>query len=91
MDPVTRRSFLIKGTAGAVGTAGVLAGGWALTRDDDASAEPALRPEELDGVDGPVVVEVTDAAAGEVDVLVGEREVKFTDKALVAKVLRAAR
>jgi hypothetical protein len=89
MDPVTRRSFLIRGSAGAVGVAGIAAGGLALTSAGD--AEPALSAEELDSVDGPVLVEITDAAAGRVGILVGERQVEFTDQALVARVLRATR
>ena len=90
MDPVTRRSFLIKGSAGAVGAAGVAAaGGFALTRDQ---TEPPLSSAELElADDGAVLVQITDAAAGEVEVLFGESEVRFTDKALVARVLRSAR
>ena len=89
MDPVTRRSFLIKGSAGAVGAAGLVAGGIALTRDD---AEAPLSSAELDlADDGAVLVQITNAATGEVEVLFGEREVRFTDKALVARVLRSAR
>jgi CHASE2 domain-containing sensor protein len=91
MDPVTRRSFLIKGSAGAVGAAGLAAGGLALSSAAAAdSKEPELRPDEAADV-GPVLVDIKDAATGEVEILVGEREVSFTDKALVAKVLRAAR
>jgi hypothetical protein len=91
MDPVTRRSFLIKGSAGAVGAAGLAAGGLALSSAAAADTkDPELRPDEAD-VPGPVLVEIKDAATGAVEILVGEREVSFTDKALVAKVLRAAR
>jgi hypothetical protein len=89
MDPVTRRSFLIKGSAGAVGAAGLAAGGIALS--SAAADEPELRPDEAADVPGAVLVDIEDAATGEVKILVGEREVSFTDKALVAKVLRAAR
>ncbi|MGH9288661.1 MAG: hypothetical protein ACRD0V_10320 [Acidimicrobiales bacterium] len=92
MDPVTRRSFLIKGSAGAVGAAGLAAGGFALSSAAAAAdtAELALRADEAADVPGPVLVEIMDAATGEVEILVGEREVSFTDQALVAKVLRAA-
>jgi hypothetical protein len=89
MDPVTRRSFLIKGSAGAVGAAGLAAGGFALSSIGD--NEPALSASELEELDGPVVLQITDPAAGEVAVLFGEREVEFTDKSLVARVLRSAR
>ena len=89
MDPVTRRSFLIKGSAGAVGAAGLAAGGFALSSLGD--TEPALSASELEELSGPVMVHITDPAAGEVEVLYGEREVVFTDKSLVARVLRSAR
>ena len=92
MDPVTRRSFLIKGSAGAVGAAGLAAGGLALSSAAAAATqEPDLQPREAADVPGTVLVEIKNAATGEVEILVGEREVSFTDKALVAKVLRAAR
>jgi hypothetical protein len=91
MDPVTRRSFLIKGSAGAVGAAGLAAGGLALSTAAADTDEPDLQPGEAADVPGTVLVEIKDAATGEVEILVGEREVSFTDKALVAKVLRAAR
>jgi hypothetical protein len=88
MDAVTRRSFLIKGSAGAAGVAAVAGGGlaWASRGDD---AQP-LAADELAELDQPVLMTIKDAAAGEVEVLVGERQVTFTDPALVAKVLRAA-
>jgi hypothetical protein len=89
MDPVTRRSFLIKGSAGAVGAAGLAAGGFALSSIGD--REPALSASELEELDGPVVVQITDPAAGEVAVLFGEQEVTFTDPSFVARVLRTAR
>jgi hypothetical protein len=91
MDPVTRRSFLIKGSAGAVGAAGLAAIGGLSSAAAAGTEEPELRPDEAADVPGPVLVDITDAATGEVEILVGEREVSFTDKALVAKVLRAAR
>jgi hypothetical protein len=91
MDPVTRRSFLVKGSAAAVGAAGVAAAGGFALNQAGADNEPALGAEELEAADGPVLLEVTNARAGEVKVLVGEQEYAFTDRALVAKVLRAAR
>jgi hypothetical protein len=82
---------LIKGSAGAVGAAGLAAvGGIGLSSVAAAGRadEPTL--DDVADVPGPVLVQVRDAASGEVGILVGEREVVFTDKALVAKVLRAA-
>ena len=55
-----------------------------------AGAAP-LTDEEVSALDQPVLLQIRDAAAGEVELLVGEREVVITDKALVAKVLRASR
>ncbi|HEY3139807.1 MAG TPA: hypothetical protein VGJ86_01685 [Acidimicrobiales bacterium] len=88
MEPVTRRSFLIKGSAGAAGVAGAF--GTGLVLSNKSGDGTALSAAELDEVgDQPVVLNVRDAATGEVEVYVGEREVVFTDKSLVAKVLRA--
>jgi hypothetical protein len=88
MEPVNRRSFLVKGSAGAAGAAAAFGGGWALSsRSDDEAPLSAAELEEVG--DQPVVVNIRDAAAGEVEVLWGEREVVFTDKGLVARVLRA--
>jgi hypothetical protein len=85
----TRRSFLIKTSAGAAGAAAVLGGGLAIS---SATADEGLGADELAELeDQPVLVQIRDAQRGEVEVLVGEREVTFTDRALVAKVLRATR
>ncbi|HEV7761649.1 MAG TPA: twin-arginine translocation signal domain-containing protein [Acidimicrobiales bacterium] len=89
MEPVTRRSFLVKGGVGAAGAATAFGAGWKLSSAD--ASEAALSPDELEALDGPLLVQVKDAAAGEVELLVGERSVQFTDKALVAKLLRASR
>jgi hypothetical protein len=88
MESVNRRSFLIKGSVGAAAVAGVVGSGFALTSlvGDDETALPA----GADELDGPVLVQITHASSGEVEVLVGEREVTFNDRALVARVLRAA-
>lgn len=90
MEP-TRRSFLIKASAGAAGAATVLGGGLAITSATRAEGDAPLRPDELAELDQPVLVQIRDARRGEVEVLVGEREVVLTDRALVAKVLRATR
>lgn len=90
MEPTTRRSFLIKGSAGAAGAAAVFGSGWVLS--SKAGEEAALSAAELEELDDqPLVLNVRDAAAGEVEVFVGEREVVFKDKSLVAQLLRAAR
>lgn len=90
MEPVTRRSFLIKGSAGAAGATAAFGTGWALS--NRAGDEAPLSAAELEEVDGQTVVaNIRDAAAGEVEVFVGEREVVLTDKSLVARLLRATR
>ena len=89
MEPVTRRSFLVKGGVGAAGAATAFGAGWKLSSAD--ASEAALSSDEIEALDdGPVLVQITDAAAGKGEVLVGERAVEFTDKGLVAKVLRTA-
>jgi hypothetical protein len=91
MDPVTRRSFLIKGSAGAVGAAGLAAGGLKLASlASDDSDDAALAFDDADAA-SPVLLQITDPSAGEAVLLVDEREVRITDRALVAKLLRAVR
>lgn|SRR6478752_2728589 len=96
MGSVSRRTFLVTGSAGALGAAGVASGvlrrGGGEPGPDGSSASPttALTPEEVERAGIPVVLHVRDVEAGEVGLLVDEREVVFTDKALVAKLLRAA-
>jgi hypothetical protein len=90
MDQVSRRSFLTKSSVGAA--AAVTVGTVGLPRLAGASAsEPDLSPAEVAAVNGTTLVHIKDVSRGEVEILVGERAVRFTDKTLVAKVLRAAR
>ncbi|MGH9212602.1 MAG: hypothetical protein ACRD2C_18315 [Acidimicrobiales bacterium] len=90
MEPVTRRSFLIKGSAGAAGAAAAFGSGWVVS--SKAGDEGSLSAAELEEVEGQsLVLNVRDAAAGEVEVFWGEQEVVFTDHSLVARVLRATR
>jgi hypothetical protein len=88
MDPVTRRRFIVAGSAGAIGIAGVAAvgvGPGSLA----AAGERELTPAELEAA-GPLMLHLRDAATGEIEVLVGEKSIVLTDKSLVAKLLRAA-
>ena len=92
MDPVSRRSFLVRSSAGVAGAAAVGAGGIAAMAGAAGAAGAApLTEEELGALDETVMVSVRDAATGEVAILVGDREVTFTDKSLVANVLRATK
>jgi hypothetical protein len=89
LERVSRRSFLVKGSAGIAGAAAATSTGVAALAGE-AGAAP-LTVDELAELDQPALLRVTDAAAGEVELLVGEREVTITDKKLVAKVLRATK
>jgi hypothetical protein len=91
MEPVTRRSFLAKSSIGAAGAVAGLAAGRTLLNDGGvADAAPASAAELDELGDQPVLLNVRDAQAGEVELYVGEREVVLTDRALVGHVLRAA-
>ena len=89
MEPVSRRTFL--GTASVLGVAGLTGatGVAAITGSND--KEPDLAPDELEQLSVPVVVHINDAAKGEVELLVADKSIVVKDKALVAKLLRAAR
>ena len=89
MEPVSRRSFLSKGSIGAVGAVGALAAGPAALIAVGAPGDAPLTEDEVSALEGPLFVQVRDAANGEIEVLVDEKSVVFTDKTLVAKVLRA--
>lgn len=83
---LSRRSLI--GGGAALAGAGVAAvatgtpGAWALTE---------LTAADLEDLDIPVMLSVTNAKKGELEILVGEQAITFTDKALVAKLGRAAR
>jgi hypothetical protein len=89
MQPVTRRSFIATGTAGALGVAGAatIASPLASAAAADDVDEPT--PSELAALSGPTMLQVLDPRKGKVEVLVHDRSVVFTDKRLVARLLRA--
>lgn len=90
MEPVTRRSFLVAGSAGALGVAGAAAVGAPLIgagEPDD--PEPAAA--DLAGIEGPAMLSIRDASSGEVELLWSDRSVTFSDKRLVARLVRATR
>jgi hypothetical protein len=88
MEPYSRRSFLTKGSAVAAGAAGAVAVGFNVA---GAAELDAVELEELTASADLVLVQVKDAARGEVELFVRDQSVVFTDKSLVAKVLRASR
>ncbi len=91
MGEVSRRRFLAQGTAGVAGAAGLAAGGIVLTGGSAGAGESALDADEVAALEQPMLLQVRDAAAGEVEILIGDGEIVFTDRALVARVLRATR
>ena len=90
MGEVSRRAFLASTSAGAVAIAGVASGGLGAA-GLLATEEGELSPEELSAAAAPMLLHVRDVAAGEIEILVEDRSLVVTDKALVAKVLRAGR
>jgi hypothetical protein len=91
MQPVTRRSFLATGTAGAIGVAGAATIGAPFA--SAAAADPAdeLSPSEAAAHSGPTMVHIVDAESGRIEILHQQRTIAMTDKTLVARVLRATR
>lgn len=89
MKPVTRRSFIATSSAGALGVAGVAALGSPIS--SAAADTPELSDREAAALERPAVLSIRNARAGEVELLVDERSVVFTDKHLVARMLRAGR
>ncbi|HZM32143.1 MAG TPA: hypothetical protein VFB77_16715 [Acidimicrobiales bacterium] len=91
MHPVTRRSFLATGSAGALAVAGAATIGSPLASVAAADTADELSPAEAAALSGPTMLQVLDPTKGEVEILVDERSIVFTDKTLVARVLRATR
>jgi hypothetical protein len=99
MTEISRRSFLIKGGAGAaaLGALSVLPG---LEGRADAAqgapkgtrrAAPAVTRSASASASESLVVHIPDPRSGEIHFLIGTTEVVQTDKALVARLLREVR
>ncbi len=84
---ITRRSLIGGGAALAGAAAATIASGGTT----NASAPTELSAQELAVLDIPVMLSVTDAKRGDVEILIGEQAITFTDKALVAKLARTSR
>jgi hypothetical protein len=92
MQPVTRRSFIATGTAGAIGVAGAATIGAPFASAAAADTADELSPSEAAAHSGPTMVHIVDAAHGQVEILTHDyRTIRVTDKTLVARVLRATR
>ena len=90
MTTHTRRSFLVHASMGIAG--GALAGGLAAlpARAETPVAAPAMRGATgAAPVDG-LIAHVRDAAAGEISVMVGSREVIHRDRSLVRQLMDIA-
>ena len=84
---ITRRSLIGGGAALAGAAAATIASGGTT----NASAPIELSDQELAALDIPVMLSVTDAKKGDMEILIGEQAITFTDKALVAKLARTSR
>lgn len=90
MEASDRRTFLRHATLGVAAVGALSAVPRVLDpRPAVAAATPAaeLTPAELEG---PVVAYLRDAHSGQFSLFVGEREVAYTDKAMAARLTRAA-
>ncbi len=88
-DP-TRRAFLVTAGLGAaaVGLTSAVPPAAVAAPADTSTPSGA---EAGQGVSGPVVAYVDDVASGQISLLVGDREVRCTDRELAARIAGAAR
>ena len=99
MSEISRRNFLIKGSAGAaaLGALSVLPGleakagaAQVAPKEPHRNAPAATTTGDVTKTDS-LVVHIPDARSGEIHYLFGTKEVVQKDKALVARLLREAR
>lgn len=91
MEAVNRRGFFRQAGLGVAAVAAVTAAPTLLGTSPTttgAAAEADVQPAVLEG---PVVAYLRNAHTGEFSLLVGEREVRYTNKAMAAQLTRAAR
>jgi hypothetical protein len=95
MAGISRRTFLKRGGTGAA-AAGFLAAipafpgrSWASMRPATVHSEGVAAPAGR-AATGPIVVHIPDPRTGDVHLMVGTREVVTRDRALVARLVRAA-
>jgi hypothetical protein len=91
MQPVTRRSFIATGTAGALGVAGAAAIGSPFVSAAAAETSDVLTAADAAAVSGPTLVKIVDAARGKIEILTPHRTIKVTDPTLVHRIARASR
>ncbi|HZJ07948.1 MAG TPA: hypothetical protein VFD59_21170 [Nocardioidaceae bacterium] len=85
MSDSTRRGFLGIAGAGAVAAGAAAVAPAAFAEDTEARTPPEGSADE------PVVAYVSNARKGELSLMAGEREVVLHDRALVNRILNAAR
>lgn len=89
---MTRRSLIGGGAALAGAAAATIASGGKASASARAElSAPELSPQELSVLDLPVMLSVTNAKKGDLEILIGDQAIAFTDKALVAKLARTSR
>lgn len=89
---ITRRSLIGGGAALAGAAAATIAsGGKASAFAPTELPAQELSAQELAALDIPVLLSVTNAKKGALEILIGEQAITFTDKALVAKLAHASR
>lgn len=92
MMMVSRRA-IIGGGAALAGVSAVAGFGGGASTAIAGSANADLEPdiEDIEALDVPVMISVVDAQAGELEILIGEQAIAFTDRRLVNRLIRAAR
>jgi hypothetical protein len=95
MTKQTRRGFLRRASIGTA-TIGVLSAVSSLTvacSPEQGSANQALTSTELaeTGVNGPVVAYIGDLTKGDINIMVGTREIIHRDPEIITRVLQAIR
>ncbi len=85
--PFFSRRSILGGGAALVGASAVT--GFSRSSSDGSPSE--LSATELEALDIPVMLSISNAQTGELELLVGEQAITFTDRGLVAKIARASR
>jgi hypothetical protein len=91
-DNISRRKFMRNASVSAAAAGAVAAGGLGLFAGGgtaDAAARPASDAPEVEG--SGVIAHVVDAKKGEIAILVGTREIKYTNRAMAQQLMRAAK
>jgi hypothetical protein len=89
MDTFTRRSFLAA-SAGAAGTAAILAAPGLANAGESDKSRPSDRSGGSGSLGADTIVSVRDAKKGELVIYSGENEFVVTDRNLAAAIARAA-